>query len=173
MSEHLLVRRAERDDEAAVTELAVVNGMFGADEVGELVAMFRGAVEGELGDHRWLVAVAPPDDRVVAAAYLAPEPFADRLWNLYFLAVSPTQHGRGVGSHLVRHLEAELRHAGERVARILVVETSSTEQYAGARAFYRARGFGEEARIREFYGPGDDKVVFWKALTVDTPPGSP
>ena len=48
---------------------------------------------------------------------------------------------------------------------MLIVETSSTAQYIGARRFYQARGFIEEARIRDFYGPGDDKVVFWKALT--------
>lgn len=27
-----------------------------------------------------------------------------------------------------------------------------------------AAQYDEEARIREFYGPGDDKVVFWKKL---------
>lgn len=47
---------------------------------------------------------------------------------------------------------------------MLLVETSSTEHYDGARGFYRARGFDEEARIRDFYGPGDDKIVFWSAL---------
>lgn len=50
-------------------------------------------------------------------------------------------------------------------ARVLLVETSSTEQYHRARAFYLARGFDEEARVRDFYGPGDDRVVFWKSLT--------
>ena len=164
MSEPLLVRPAESGDEPAVTELAVVNSMFAVEELDDFVAMFRGAVARELGDHRWFVSVAP-DGRVVAAAYLAPEPFADRLWNVYFIAVSPTDHGRGAGSDLLRHLEAALRDAGEEVARVLIVETSSTEHYAGARGFYRARGFEEEARIRDFYGPGDDKVVFWKALT--------
>jgi ribosomal protein S18 acetylase RimI-like enzyme len=102
---------------------------------------------------------------VVGATYVAPEPFADRLWNLYFLAVSPRWHAGGTGTQLVSHVEDELGRAGQDVARVLLVETSSLEQYAGARGFYRARGFDEEARIREFYGPGDDKVVFWKALT--------
>lgn len=108
----------------------------------------------------------PAEDRVVAAAYLAPEPFADRWWNLYFLAVKPRLHGTGAGSQLIEHVEDVLRGAGEEAARVLIVETSSTDQYATARAFYRARGFDEEARIRDFYGPGDSKVVFWKAITI-------
>lgn len=72
--------------------------------------------------------------------------------------------GTGVGTQLVEHVEGQLRAAGERTARVLVVETSSTEQYTAARGFYVARGFVEEARTRQFYGPQDDKVVFWKSL---------
>jgi ribosomal protein S18 acetylase RimI-like enzyme len=146
-----------------MTELAVANDMFGVDEVGDLAAVFTSAVGGDLPDHQWWMSVRP-DGTVVAAAYVAPEPFADRLWNLYFLAVTPTEHGGGAGTGLVEHVERHLRSAGEHKARVLIVETSSTEQYAGARAFYRARGFDEEARVRDFYGPGDDKVIFWKAL---------
>jgi hypothetical protein len=33
-----------------------------------------------------------------------------------------------------------------------------------ARRFYERRGFDEEARTRQDYGPEEDKVVFWKQL---------
>ena len=36
--------------------------------------------------------------------------------------------------------------------------------FAGQRAFYVRLGYHEEARIREFYGPDDDKVIYWKHL---------
>ena len=38
------------------------------------------------------------------------------------------------------------------------------ETFLATRAFYRRNGYDEEARIRDFYGPGEDKIVFWKAL---------
>ena len=114
-------------------------------------------------DHRWLVA-SDERDEVVGGAYYAPEPFADRVWNLYFLAVEPTGHRSGLGGALIGHVEKELREAGPSVARVLIVETSSLHTYAQARSFYAKQGFDEEARIREFYGPGDNKVVFWKSL---------
>ncbi|MBA2560528.1 MAG: GNAT family N-acetyltransferase [Propionibacteriales bacterium] len=164
MHQHHMIRRAVENDETSVKELAVVNNMFGVDELDDFVTMFRGALNGELEGHQWYVMV-DPDNRVVAAAYVAPEPFADRLWNLSFLAVDPGRHGRGAGSRLIEHVEGLLRDAGEGAARVLIVETSSTDEYANAREFYRARGFDEEARIRDFYGPGDSKVVFWKAMT--------
>ncbi|WP_188782420.1 GNAT family N-acetyltransferase [Nocardioides phosphati] len=154
-------------------DLALTNHMFGVDELDDFVTAFRGALNEELQGHHWYVMVDPDgqgvdrtEDLVVGVAYLAPEPFADRVWNLYFLAVEPHLHGRGAGSQLIRHVEGVLRDAGQDVARVLIVETSSTDEYANARAFYRARGFDEEARIRDFYGPGDNKVVFWKAITV-------
>jgi ribosomal protein S18 acetylase RimI-like enzyme len=52
---------------------------------------------------------------------------------------------------------------------VLLVETSGLPAFARARAFYRARGFDEEARIRDFYAAGEDKIVFWKALVGAAP----
>ena len=157
------IRRAGSRDQAAVADLAVMNNMYAVDELDGLADAFLSAVDGELDGHQWFVATAR-DGEVVAAAYLAPEPFADRLWNLYFIAVHPSRHGAGIGTALLAYLEDMLRDRGEAEARVLIVETSSTSQYEATRGFYESRGFEREAQIREFYGPGDHKVVFWKAL---------
>ena len=163
-----MIRAAATEDLDRIKAIAVAAGMFSAEEVGFFDEMFAGAQDGSLEGHAWLVAV---DDQgaIIGAAQFAPEPFADRLWNLYFLAADPLAQGQGVGSALIDHVEHELRGRGDDIARVLIVETSSTDQYASTRAFYAAQGFDEEARIREFYGPGDDKVVFWKALTEAAP----
>ena len=47
---------------------------------------------------------------------------------------------------------------------MLLVETSSTADFAATREFYLRRGFREEARITGFWAEGDDKVIYWKAL---------
>lgn len=162
MAVAITIRPASAADRAAVVDLAVVNEMFAQDELGDFLAAFDGALAGRIEGHQWFVAV--DDARPLAAAYVAPEPFADRVWNLHLLAVDPARHGTGLGTRLIAHVEQLLRDAGEEVARVLIVETSSTDQYAGTRTFYAARGFDEEARIRDYYGPGDGKVVFWKSL---------
>jgi hypothetical protein len=36
--------------------------------------------------------------------------------------------------------------------------------FARTRAFYLREGYAQEARIREFYAVGEDKIVFRKAL---------
>jgi len=162
MSTHT-IRPATDADLKRIKEIAVAADMFSTEEAEFFDEMVHGALDGSLEDHQWLV-VEPETGSVVGAAQFAPEPFADRMWNLYFIAVDPDQLGSGIGSALMAHVEAALTQLGVEQARTLVVETSSTEQYAGARQFYLGLGYDEEARIREFYGPGDHKVVFWKKL---------
>ncbi len=156
------VRNARAADIDAIKQIAVATEMFATDEVGFFDEMIAGFLDGTMPEHHWLV--VEQDAAVVAGAYYAPEPFADRMWNLYFIAVSPRHQGCGTGAALVTHVEANLRALGEETARVIVVETSSTDRYARTRDFYRRLGYDEEARIRQFYGPGDDKVVFWKSL---------
>jgi ribosomal protein S18 acetylase RimI-like enzyme len=160
--------RSPRATEAEqIKRLAVATEMFGDDEVSFFDDLLTGFFDGSLVDNYWSVATNV-DDEIIAASYVAPEPFADRLWNLHFISVLPEHQVRGTGASLIRAIEDMLRSLGEEKARVLIVETSSTHQYAGARAFYRRLDFDEEARIREFYGPSDDKVTFWKSL-VSTP----
>lgn len=163
MNERTTIRDARREDGQAIKRIAVASGLFAEEEVGFLDEPLSGFFEGTLEGHRWLVA-QDSGRGLVAGAYFAPEPFADRMWNLYFIAVDPGAQGRGVGGALLEHVETELRAAGEGRARTLVVETSSTDGFQPTRAFYLRHGFVEEARIRQFYGPEDHKVVFWKSL---------
>jgi ribosomal protein S18 acetylase RimI-like enzyme len=51
-----------------------------------------------------------------------------------------------------------------RGARVLLVETSGLPSFERTRAFYRKCGYDEEARIRDFYKAGDDKIVYRKML---------
>jgi ribosomal protein S18 acetylase RimI-like enzyme len=163
VTESVSVRAAVVADVEQIRALAIDNRMFAAEDMGEFDDGLNGYLSGELEGHSWLVATGVAG-RVEGAAYVAPEPFGDRVWNLYFLAAHPSRHRHGAGSALVTHVEETLRAEGDQRARILIVETSSSAAFEGARGFYANRGFEREAVIREFYGPGEDKIVFWKSL---------
>lgn len=162
---NLDVRAATPADTDHIKQLARDNHMFEPDEMGVFDEMLAGFFDGTLDDHHWIVAADEDSGAVAAAAYYAPEPFADRMWNLYFIATAPEHHGSGTGTMLIERIEAHLRHLGDEAARTLIVDTSSVDDYEQARVFYTRRGFVEEARLRDFYGPGDDKVTFWKRLS--------
>jgi ribosomal protein S18 acetylase RimI-like enzyme len=46
----------------------------------------------------------------------------------------------------------------------LIVDTSSLPEFESTRNFYRKNGYTEEARIREFWKAGDDKIIYRKSL---------
>lgn len=77
------------------------------------------------------------------------------------IAVLPQCQGKGAGAAIVKHLEGVLRERGQR---ILIADTSGTKAFARTRQFYRKNGYTEEARIRDFWAAGNDKVVFWKSI---------
>lgn len=86
-------------------------------------------------------------------------PLTRAVYDLYWIVVAPDKRGSGIGRRLLEGTEEMIRKKG---GCILVAETSGMPQYEAARGFYRSTGFQEEARIREFYKPGDDLVIYVK-----------
>jgi ribosomal protein S18 acetylase RimI-like enzyme len=101
------------------------------------------------------------DGAPIAVAFCEAERMTAGTWNLLAIGVEPEHQGKGIGAEMMKHLEAELAGRGER---LLIVETSGLPEYDRTRRFYRRLGYIEEARIREFYAAGEDKIVFWKSL---------
>jgi ribosomal protein S18 acetylase RimI-like enzyme len=82
-------------------------------------------------------------------------------YDLYWIAVDPSQQGQGLGRRLLRETE---RLAVESGATQMFAETSGRPQYEPTRAFYERMGYQVAARLEDFYAPGDDKVIFARRL---------
>lgn len=150
------IRPVVPGDVPALKALIEAAGLFPSDMLDDMLAPYF--EQGRAGPQVWLT---DDDGGPVAVAYYAPERMTEGTWNLYLIAVHPDHQSRGRGSALLRHVEAALAARGERV---LLVETSGLPEFERTRAFYRGNGYGEEARIRDFYQAGEDKVIFRKAL---------
>lgn len=122
--------------------------------------MLRGFLSDQESEEIWLTSTL--DGRAVGFAYALPEELAEGTWNMLAIAVLPEVQGDGHGGAIVKHLEDVLRARG---GRILIADTSGSEAFVHTRQFYHKNGYVEEARIRDFWAAGDDKVVFWKALS--------
>lgn len=109
--------------------------------------------------HVW---VMDEEGAPLGVAYYEPALATDGTWYLTMIAVRRTRQGQGRGAALLRHLEEELR---SRDQRLLLVETSGLPAFERTRAFYEKCGYEQEARVRDYYEPGDDMVLFRKALT--------
>lgn len=101
--------------------------------------------------------VARQGDRVLGFACYGPRPLTDGTYDLYWIAVDPSARRQGVGVALLKGIQDEVRRSG---GRLIVIETSGQERYAPTRAFYLSAGCEREAVIRDFYGKGDDLILF-------------
>jgi GNAT superfamily N-acetyltransferase len=154
-----MIRPMQASDKAPVLGLIRATGFFTADEVGvaeELMDVYL-----DRPDQKDYGVVVVESDGGAPAGYMTwgPTPLAEDAYDLYWMAVAPSEQGKGRGKELVRWLEAEV---GRRNGRLIIIETSSQPKYHGTRQFYIDLGYKEVARIPDFYRAGDDRVIYAK-----------
>ncbi|MEO0881888.1 MAG: GNAT family N-acetyltransferase [Pseudomonadota bacterium] len=152
---NLKIRPAAKRDIETIGQIAGDTDLFPPEMLDEMIAGYLN----NTGKDIWFVGEL--DDRVVTFGFCEPERMTDGTWNLLAIGVDPALQGQGHGAEMMTYLERQLSKASQRV---LIVETMGTPEFAKTREFYRKSGYTEEARIREFYEAGADKVVFWKHL---------
>ena len=150
------IRPTKHDDIAALQEVLDGTELFPSEILPDMVSGFLSEDE---NPDIWLTCEA--NGKAVGFCYAVPEELAEGAWNMLAIAVLPAQQGSGYGGAIAKHLEAELKEHGQR---ILIADTSGVDEFAQTRAFYLKNGYAEEARIRDFWDAGDDKIVFWKSL---------
>jgi ribosomal protein S18 acetylase RimI-like enzyme len=157
--EFTMIRLTIPDDTPALITLAEASGLFDSTQADELAQMLAQYFD-DNGNSRELW-ITDDDNGPIGVAYVAPERMTEGTWNLYLIAIHPDCQRQGRGKALLKHVEQMLANRGERV---LLVETSGTEDFEYVRTFYSKSGFTEEARIRNFYAAGVDKIVYLKLL---------
>lgn len=163
-----MIRLAKSEDTTALIAVAKATGLFEPEQLKELSQMLDDYFNSnsdypkeETAPQRFWLADDDDKDGLVGVAYCEPERMTEQTWNLQLIAIHPDHQGQGRGAALLHYIEQTLRAQG---GRILLVETSSSLERT--QAFYRKCGYEEEARIRDFYAAGYDKVVFRKALNM-------
>lgn len=150
------IRLTQQQDIDGLRRVLAKTDLFPSDLLPQMVLPF---LTGAAPDDLWLT--CSKEGGAVGFCYVASERMAEGTWNMLALAVHPDAQRRGYGAAIVADLEGRLR---QRHGRILIVETSGADHYAQARAFYAQNGYKQEARIRDFWAAGEDKIVFWKML---------
>jgi GNAT superfamily N-acetyltransferase len=153
-----MIRPSTPDDATALIDIAKAIG-FQPNELEALNKMLSDYFEGDRNTNRFWI--TDDDNGPVGVAYCEPERMTDQTWNLQLIAIQPDHQGQGRGTALLSYIEQTLASRG---GRMLVVETSGLPDFERTRTFYIKCGYEEEARIRDFYTTGDDKVVYRKVL---------
>ncbi|WP_071778301.1 GNAT family N-acetyltransferase [Cyanobium sp. PCC 7001] len=154
------IQASERQD---LLDLAVRTGLFSpSDAEGLLGGVLDTLSAQELPEgHAAVACRASTGEKALGWSYFAPDPYAEGVLNVWWIGADPPQHGRGVGSALLSHVETEASKAG---ARVVVIETSDQPPLTRAREFYVKRGYRERGRVPDFYAVGEAKVIFSRTL---------
>lgn len=154
-----MVRSLREDDREAVRKILEENEMFTQAEIAcalEQVDIYINQPQQQ--DYRLMV-VENEHGEVAGFISYGPTPLTEGTYDLYWIAVSPRDQRRGFGQILVRWLEDKVRAEG---GRLILIETSSQPKYEATRNFYKKMGYGEVARVVDFYRPGDDRIIYAK-----------
>jgi GNAT superfamily N-acetyltransferase len=129
----------------ALVELARRTGLFTPSEADGLLRSTLDALHGGTlaGPHLIRVLTRDADDHPLGWAYAAESAAAPGVWDVWWIGVDPTEHGRGVGTELLDSLEHEMRATK---ARVVVIETSDGARLARARRFVTRGWTVERAR---------------------------
>lgn len=157
------LRHLTSADVERVLELTRATNVFRPDELLIAEEVVREAAKPPAeGEPPYFALGAEVDGTLVGWICWGRTPCTEGTWDLYWLAVDPAAHGSGIGTALVEEMERRL----SGLARLISVDTSGRVDYGPTRAFYTARGYVAVARVPDFYAPGDDQVIFTKALPV-------
>jgi GNAT superfamily N-acetyltransferase len=101
------------------------------------------------------------DGKTVSYSCFGSDVMSKTCYDLYWIATHDDYRGKGIGKKILEETE---KHAKSLGCIILIAETSGLPHYAPTRAFYERTGFLLEARLKDYYTLGDDKLFFTKRL---------
>ncbi len=145
-------------DAQQVREIVLSSGFFSKDEIDVAVELVEERLQKGLSSGYYFV-FAEKEKEVIGYACFGPIPCTEGSYDLYWIAVRNGLRGSGLGREILSKVEKKITAWG---GRKIYVETSSRDQYSPTRAFYVKCGYREEAVLRDFYSPGDQKMIFLK-----------
>ena len=156
-----MIVMAGPSDGAQVYEITARTNMFNPEEVQCVADIWQQHLQLGQEASGYTFYVDKEGERVLGYVCVGLRALTDRVYDLYWIVVDPALHRQGVGRKLIEKAEQIVR---EKNGRILVIETSGTEKYAGTRAFYESCGYLREATLRDLYADNDDLCIYTKRI---------
>jgi len=155
----MLIRELERGDVEPLRRILQATKVFRDEEIEVAVELMEATLE---KTEDYIQKTIVDDTNTVQGFYcVGPTPMTRSTFDLYWIAVNPEYHGKGIGFEMLRDCE---RTVSSMSGALIVVETSSLPMYEGTRQFYLRNNYLEAARIRDYYAPGDDLMIYTKHL---------
>jgi ribosomal protein S18 acetylase RimI-like enzyme len=155
-----MIRKLIFEDKQQIRRILTDTKHFNDDEIKIAIEL----IDVYLNDEKqqdYIIYVYENDDKAAGYICYGKRPLTDWTYDLYWIAVDPNIRGKGIGSRLVKHMEADLQSQG---GRLILIETSGKAEYENERKFYTKNGYEVQTIIKDFYRSGDDLYVYRKYL---------
>jgi len=147
-------------DAESVREIIESHGLFWRDEVELAVELVQERLlKGARSGYQFLF--AEQAGRVIGYSCFGPIPCTRGRYDLYWIAVDHDMRGMGIGKELLKQSEHVIAGQG---GRTIYIDTSSRREYDATRSFYKRCGYRREAFLKDFYCPGDSKIIYVKSI---------
>lgn len=156
-----MIEPARSQDAPAIHCIAQNAGVFSPNEIASVSEMLDAFFDPGPDDDFLFIVARDGARNVTGFACYGPIPFTDRVWDLYWICVERSRQRNGVGRELLHCMGEDLQ---AHKARAIYLETSQSDSYHAARAFYEREGFECVAHLEDFYAPGEGKVIFRKTF---------
>jgi D-alanine-D-alanine ligase len=148
------------DDRERVREIVESTGVFSPVEIDVAVELVdERLAKGPASGYHFIFAERA--GHTLGYACYGPIALTAASFDLYWIAVDKKLHSQKIGQLLLAKSEELILAAG---GRQIYIETSNRAHYMPTRNFYLRRGYRQEAILKDFYAPGDDKVIYVKSL---------
>ncbi|MDD3874990.1 MAG: GNAT family N-acetyltransferase [Bacteroidales bacterium] len=149
------------DDRDCIFDILNSSGFFYSYEIDVAVEIADEYLNRE--DHNgYFFIAALQNGKMIGFTCYGEIPCTKGSYDLYWIAVHNDFRGKGIGFKLIEETEKHiLSLSGKRI----YIETSSTEKYAPTQGFYLRTGYFLEARLKDYYKDGDDKLMYSKVLS--------
>jgi ribosomal protein S18 acetylase RimI-like enzyme len=156
-----MIVKATAEDFNAIRRITSTSGFFSEGEIATVDELWDEYILKGTQASGYYFIVFKEEGKVLGFACFGPHPLTESTYDLYWIVTDKHAKGHGVGKALMERSEKKVASLG---GTLLIAETSGKELYKPTRAFYKKRGYLNEAVIKDFYAPGDDLVMYTKKL---------
>ena len=149
-------------DRRGIYDILLHSGIFNQSDAECVDQMFSEAFAKSSDDNYRFISCRAGDQLVGFACY-GREALTHGTWDIFWACVSSSARRQGAGRALFAEVQRQAACAAECV-RLIVIYTSSTDQYAPARRLYESMGFTRAAIIPGYYAENDDLFIYTQRL---------
>ena len=147
-------------DADIVRDIITSSGFFSKEEIDVAVELVQERLNKGVSSGYYFL-FADRGEEVIGYSCFGPIPCTTESYDIYWIAVHERLRGSGLGREILERVEQRI---GDMGGKRIYVETSSRDQYTPTRSFYMRCGYKKEATLRDFYSPGDSKILYLKVL---------